>query len=200
MNKSIFPPPNTQRTDPEFRFKNKNGKWLTRRASALCKGNCTQDLLVSIGLEFGVKELAEMRDSTALYSKIVGVILKKNPNVQVTNRMITSNANHMAMISAVLAGSEKTKHLEAFWVDIRRDPPGILEKTLKEIKRPVMTLGYPINRHGHWVTLYYPFYGNDPWGKFPYRTKAEKENTQVDFGSEFFKKHGFRSLIGIREK
>lgn len=203
MNRNIIPPPNSQRTDAPFEFTNKSGKKVVIRPNAQCKGNCTQDLLVSIGMEAGIEELANASNTTSIYAIIIGSILSRN-DVEITKGMLFTNANHKNAIDDVLSGNPKTRNCRTFWRDIKRNPAIGLRRELLRINRPLMALGYPTGSSGHWIVLYYPgekdgqkgFYGNDPYGTYPY-TGELRLKTTVFYTEEFIIKNRFRSCIGI---
>lgn len=208
MNREILPPPNSQRTDPHFRYVNKNGSVVDIRPNAQCKGNCTEDLLISIGKEFSVPELANASGTTQFYAIIVGAILTKSPGKIITARDLFTNANHMLAIDHVLSGHKNLSGLRAYWRDIRPSPALMLSQNLERTKRPLMTLGYPTGASGHWIVLYSPatkdgvrgFNGNDSFGTYPYRTETEKNTVSVFYSEDFINKMKFRSCIGIEEK
>ena len=185
----FIPPPNDQKEDTEW-----NWGGFTIKGGSQCQGNCSQDLVHAIGLEFGVKEFVGW-STYDYYTHFFGY-LSKSYSPERTDLM--RYVNH-AWFMTELFKSYKIP-VEAVARDLP-NKPYIIRKAIEVTGRPV-SIGMRFTQSGHWIRVHAyengQFECNDPYGKHPY--KGYQKGGFVKYSEDYLQKNTITRIITLEDK
>ena len=205
-----IPPPNDQRTDPDWDWKG-----IRIKGNSQCQGNSAQDVLVSLAMEFNLKDLIKI-DTFGYYAIFFGWLEHHRPDDITRDDMMTWT-NHAEFIQYIIRSNKLPVQVQCYssigdrkrkgdTIDIQpfNGNASFLHMLCHLTGRP-LSIGTLILPSGHYMRIHASddvnkeFERNDPFGTYPYRTAAEKNQVSGIYSWRQLQDAKIRRVIAIED-
>jgi len=206
----FVPPPNDQRTDPKWDWQG-----IQIGPNSQCQGNSNEDLVIAIGMEFGIPEFAKINTKN-YYAMYFGFLLGTDPDV-VTRGEMMDWRNHANFINTLCVTNDLPIRVSAYssigdkpldgGIEINKfagTPESLAQ--IMELSRRIVSVGTLELPSGHWKRYHgfdreaKKFELNDPYGTPPYKTPEQKKTVTVTQTYEQARKSILRRVVAIEDK